>query len=404
MSAHQQTDFGTADLVGQEAWERRPQPTPRKPAKSAARGSWTRVFSAGAERHIEDEESFLQLLSLERKRSERSGKRFLLVLLEGPEVLQGAVGQTVVKQIQRGVLSSIRDIDVPGWYEDEAALGIIFTEMGEAQPAVVSAIVKRICDALVHNVDAAHAKEIAVTWHVFPDYDGGKRVHHADLMRFYPDVPRARRERQAAHLAKRAIDVAGSLFALTLLAPIMLLIAALIKLTSPGPVFFRQPRVGQFGIPFTFLKFRSMHVNNDPKIHQQYVASLIAGKVAGQGGATVFKIKNDPRVTRLGRILRKTSLDELPQFINVLKGEMSLVGPRPPIDYEVDRYEMWHRRRVLEVKPGITGLWQVEGRSKVTFDQMVRLDLKYARKWTIGMDLKILLMTPKAVVSGDGAC
>ena len=117
----------------------------------------------------------------------------------------------------------------------------------------------------------------------------------------------------------------------------------------------------------------------------------------------VYKLTNDPRVTRVGRFLRRTSLDELPQFINVLKGEMSLVGPRPPIPYEVDAYQTWHRGRILEAKPGITGLWQVNGRSRLAFDDMVRLDLRYARSWCLWLDIKILLQTPKAVVLGEGA-
>jgi lipopolysaccharide/colanic/teichoic acid biosynthesis glycosyltransferase len=170
-------------------------------------------------------------------------------------------------------------------------------------------------------------------------------------------------------------------------------------------VFFRQVRVGERAKPFTMLKFRTMRVNTDDRIHREYVASLIAA--GAQGAATnqgVFKIANDPRVTPVGRVLRKTSLDELPQFINVLLGSMSLVGPRPPIPYEVEQYKPWHHRRVLDAKPGITGLWQVTGRSRTTFDEMVRLDLRYARTCSFWTDIKILLATPRAVVSGKGAC
>jgi lipopolysaccharide/colanic/teichoic acid biosynthesis glycosyltransferase len=144
-----------------------------------------------------------------------------------------------------------------------------------------------------------------------------------------------------------------------------------------------------------------MYLNNDSEIHRQYVRNLIAKKLDEGNGA--FKIKNDPRVTRIGRILRKSSLDELPQFLNVLRGEMSLVGPRPPIPYEFEHYLLWHRRRVLETKPGITGEWQVYGRSRTTFDEMVRMDLRYIRKQSVSLDLKILLKTPLAVISGDGA-
>ena len=158
---------------------------------------------------------------------------------------------------------------------------------------------------------------------------------------------------------------------------------------------------------FVFIKFRSMYVSTDAAIHKEYVRKFIVGKAnsSAQEGSKkgVYKITNDPRVTWIGRLLRRTSLDEIPQFWNVLKGEMSLVGPRPPIPYEIEAYDIWHRRRLLESKPGITGLWQVHGRSKTTFDEMVRLDLQDSRMWTPMLDVKILLQTPRAVFSGDGA-
>jgi len=172
-------------------------------------------------------------------------------------------------------------------------------------------------------------------------------------------------------------------------------------------VFFRQQRLGQRGVPFVFLKFRSMYAGNDPSSHRNYVCELIRGetkcKTSKQNGAAVYKQTADARITPLGNFLRRTSLDELPQFFNVFKGEMSLVGPRPPIAYEVEAYDTWHRRRLLEAKPGITGLWQVNGRSRVKFDDMVRLDLKYASTWSLWLDLKILLRTPYAVLLGEGA-
>jgi lipopolysaccharide/colanic/teichoic acid biosynthesis glycosyltransferase len=152
-----------------------------------------------------------------------------------------------------------------------------------------------------------------------------------------------------------------------------------------------------------------MFDGNDPRIHREYVSQLIAGKadVAKSNGngsnGSLYKLTGDPRITPVGKFLRKTSLDELPQFWNVLMGDMSLVGPRPPIPYEVLSYDTWHRRRVLEAKPGITGLWQVTSRSTATFNEMVRLDLEYARTWSLGLDIKILLRTPRAVLSGNGA-
>ena len=184
-------------------------------------------------------------------------------------------------------------------------------------------------------------------------------------------------------------------------------IAIAIKLTSPGPILFRQSRLGRYGRKFTFLKFRSMHSKNDPSIHQQYVKQFIAGNASVNQNAdqsrNPYKLVADPRITTVGQFLRKTSLDELPQFFNVLKGEMSLVGPRPPVPYEYECYNLWHKERLLAVKPGITGLWQVDGRSRVTFDEMVRLDIRYARSWSLWLDLKLLLRTPYAVLSTDGA-
>jgi lipopolysaccharide/colanic/teichoic acid biosynthesis glycosyltransferase len=190
-----------------------------------------------------------------------------------------------------------------------------------------------------------------------------------------------------------------------ILSPIFIVIAVGIKLTSTGPVFFRQTRIGQAGKEFTFYKFRTMRVDTDERLHREYAQQFINGKsenhprpVNGQ----VFKITNDPRVTSVGRLLRKTSLDELPQLFNIMRGEMSLVGPRPPIAYEIAHYKEWHRRR-LEAKPGLTGLWQVSGRSSVPFNEMVLMDLYYIDNWSLWSDVKILLRTIPVIVSGKGA-
>jgi lipopolysaccharide/colanic/teichoic acid biosynthesis glycosyltransferase len=183
----------------------------------------------------------------------------------------------------------------------------------------------------------------------------------------------------------------------------MALIALVIKLNSKGPVIFRQVRVGHQGRLFSFWKFRSMYVGNDATIHKEYVTNFISNDQPANEGEAVYKIVDDPRVTPVGRFLRKTSLDELPQLWNVLRGDMSLVGPRPPVPYEFDCYALWHRRRVLEVKPGITGLWQVMGRSRISFNEMVRLDIRYVQQWSLWLDFKILLQTPRAVLMGGGA-
>jgi len=205
---------------------------------------------------------------------------------------------------------------------------------------------------------------------------------------------------------KRVFDFLAALLLLIILAPVFATIALVIKLTSEGPVIFTQKRVGFNGKLFKFYKFRTMYNNNDEHIHKKYIQNLISGKYDsinnGSNDDPLFKLKNDPRITAIGRFLRKTSLDELPQLWNVLKGEMSLIGPRPPIPYEVEAYEPWHLRRVQEVKPGITGLWQVSGRNKLTFDDQVRLDIKYVKSWSFFLDLKILLKTIPVLIFFTG--
>jgi lipopolysaccharide/colanic/teichoic acid biosynthesis glycosyltransferase len=207
---------------------------------------------------------------------------------------------------------------------------------------------------------------------------------------------------------KRIIDVIGAAVGIVLLSPVMLLAALAVGLTSRGPIIFRQTRLGQGGEPFTFYKFRSMAADGDDRIHRAYVASLIDGKPdhiksSGDAEHPLYKLQSDPRITPIGRIIRKTSIDELPQLFNVMKGDMSLVGPRPPIPYEAARYQAWHLRRLLAAKPGLTGLWQVEGRSKVSFDEMVRMDLRYIRDCSLELDMRIILKTFRVVLRCDGA-
>ena len=184
----------------------------------------------------------------------------------------------------------------------------------------------------------------------------------------------------------------------------MLLIAAAVRLESHGPALFRQVRLGKNGQPFTFYKFRTMVDGNDPSVHRRYVERLItrpSEELKGDTGS--FKLENDPRVTKVGGFLRRTSLDELPQLLNVLNGEMSLVGPRPPLVYEAELYSERAARR-LECTPGITGLWQVSGRCLTTFDEMVELDIEYIESWSLGLDMAILARTLPAVINGGGAC
>ena len=349
------------------------------------------------------EDYFVQLLAYERRKTERSQAPFLLMLLRLHDRFFVQESNDFISNLAAALGASTRETDVKGWYRYPYTVGVLCTDTAKSTE---TAIQRKVIEAIRARFTPEAAEKIAITIHAFPGELETPEREGIDL-RFYPDLAMKNSAQRKGLLVKRLMDLAGSLIGLVLFSPVFFIIASCIKLTSKGPVFFRQERVGQQGKRFEFLKFRSMLANNDPAIHKAYVESLIeAGKgkkEADDGKPKVFKIQNDPRVTPIGRFIRKTSLDELPQLINVLRGEMSLVGPRPPIPYEVEKYEIWHRRRVFEVKPGITGLWQVEGRSRTTFDEMVRLDLKYVQEWSVWMDIKILIKTPLAVLTTKGA-
>ena len=207
-----------------------------------------------------------------------------------------------------------------------------------------------------------------------------------------------------ARVLKRTSDLIISALAIALLLPLWLLIALLIKLDSKGPVFYTQERVGMDGRLFLLYKFRTMVVNADAELHREYQRAFIAGRAEANLGneqKPTYKLLSDPRITTIGRLLRKTSLDEVPQLLNVLLGDMSVVGPRPPIPYEVEAYELWHRKR-LDMKPGLTGLWQVSGRNRLPFEEMVRLDLFYIENWSLLLDLKIILRTTFVMLGREG--
>jgi exopolysaccharide biosynthesis polyprenyl glycosylphosphotransferase len=356
---------------------------------------------------ILSENLFLGMLCLERKRAERSRKKFLLLLLDAEDAGKSKRKADVLKGVIRAADEARRDTDPAGWYKHNAVLGIIFTELGALDDAAtVSKLLDKVHHSLLMQLSSDDLKLVHVSVHVFADETDGRGPDISVNPTFYPDVLHLHDSKKVAQVLKRAMDVLGSAVALFLFSPLFLLIALVVKLTSKGPVFFQQERLGRFGTTFQCLKFRSMYSNNDPKIHQEFMKRVIAGAhdgAGGEGSKPVYKMTDDPRITRIGRFIRRTSLDELPQFLNVLLGDMSLVGPRPPLAYEFEEYDIWHRRRVLEVKPGITGLWQVNGRSRVRFDDMVRLDLQYARGWSLWLDIQILMQTPRAVVFGDGA-
>ena len=352
------------------------------------------------------EDVFQAMLTRERRRAERSRKPFVLMLLSAHE--ENGLAEKILRQALTAIGAAARQTDVVGWYKQSVIVGIIFTELGTDDiGGIAGALKAKIRSCVAESIGREMAAKIAISVHLFPEiWD----PNHADWLadsKLYPDLEPQLPLKKFPLGMKRAMDIAGSAVLLLVLSPLLAVIALMIKLTSEGPVLFGQERLGKMGGRFKCLKFRTMHLNCGHTIHKDYVHRFIAGKAeaadAGGSNATIYKITNDPRVTLAGRVLRKTSLDELPQLWNVLRGEMSLVGPRPPVPYEFEVYDIWHRRRVLEVKPGITGLWQVSGRSSTRFDDMVRLDLKYCRSWSLWLDLKILLATPWAVIRGEGA-
>jgi lipopolysaccharide/colanic/teichoic acid biosynthesis glycosyltransferase len=374
-----------------------------------ANSSKTRVLSTEARSRPGapfGQDVFQNILTLERRRAERSRRPFILMLLQLKT--QSDPDRQVLQQALPILISNTRESDLIGWYREFAALGIIFTEMGEGEKMPIAGnLLRKIESALLQSLNRDDFSDLAISVHIFPEEFDRENSDWIGDSKLYPEL-RPRLPKKRVHLAvKRAIDVAGSAALLLIISPILATVALLIKLTSKGPVLFEQERLGQFGARFKCLKFRTMYTNCDPKIHREYVQQFIAGNAQSaardNSQKALYKITKDPRVTPIGRILRKTSLDEFPQFWNVLRGEMSLVGPRPPLPYEFEVYDVWHRRRVLELKPGVTGLWQVSGRNRTRFDEMVRLDLRYSQNWSLWLDLQILLATPGAIFNGDCA-
>jgi lipopolysaccharide/colanic/teichoic acid biosynthesis glycosyltransferase len=355
------------------------------------------------------ETTFHALLTHERRRAERSRKPFVLMLLEMHALHAKSVGASFSERVSSALAGATRETDLIGWYEEGRILAAIFAELNVEENVPVAELLRsKIEKVLQDSVGTKAAARIVITTHIFPESWNQDGIERPADLKLYPDLSEKRSKTRLPIVVKRGIDILGSAVLLLLLSPILAVIALAIKLTSKGPVIFEQERLGQFGTKFKCLKFRTMYTNNDPKIHREYVQNFIAGQTenaagSNNSGPVVYKLTNDPRVTPVGQFLRKTSLDEFPQFLNVLRGEMSLVGPRPPVPYEFEMYDYWHRRRVFELKPGVTGLWQVNGRSRTCFDDMVRLDLRYSQTWSLWLDLKILLATPRAVVAGNGA-
>jgi lipopolysaccharide/colanic/teichoic acid biosynthesis glycosyltransferase len=373
-------------------------PSARKPPgrTQSERKSKLRT-AASVKANLLPQSYFLKQLQCEKRRSDRSKAPLSIALFCFADNKEsGAIDIQVLLDLLE---NSIRDTDILG-YVVEDIIGLLLPDTDEkGTQEFVKKIVKgdkflpfsiitaTYPDLIFKNLVKKSQNDPTDFYHVFLD-------HFIKPTRFgYP--------------LKASLDFLGALIGILICSPLMLITAIAIQMTSPGPIIFKQIRLGKRGVPFVFYKFRSMSWKADDRIHREYVTNLIKGNLEGtnQGDKEkpLYKIKVDPRVTRVGRIIRKASIDELPQLFNVLKGDMSLVGPRPPLPYEAEKYQPWHLRRVSELKPGITGLWQVDGRSKTTFDDMVRMDLRYIRRCSFKLDLQILIKTIKVVLRCDGA-
>jgi len=339
---------------------------------------------------------FLKQLRLEKLRAQRSKSTLSIILLTlDKETEDESINMNEILDL---VQTKIRDTDISG-FVNHNTIGVLLPNTDEKGA-------KELCQKLVSG---NKNPQFSTTTSSYPDHIFESLEKTGSILpgAFPFQLEDSKGALWFKLLLKRGVDIVGSIIGMLALMPVMLITALAIKVTSPGPVIFKQIRLGKQGIPFTFYKFRSMHINMDDQIHRDYIRDFIKGDHAkvNQGDAEkpLYKIKSDPRTTRVGRFIRKTSIDELPQFFNVLKGDMSLVGPRPSLPYEAEKYQSWHLRRILDMKPGITGLWQVEGRSKTGWDDTVRLDIRYIRFWSLMLDFKILFKTVKVVLRDRGA-
>ena len=337
---------------------------------------------------------FFEKLRIEKLRAQRSKSTLSIILLALEKETDSE--SINIRKVLDVIRKKTRDTDISGFINHKT-IGVLLPDTDEKGA-------KELCKKLVNENPQFSATTSCYPDHIFESLEKIGSIqpdaHPFELKDSMDNV-------WFKFLLKRVVDIVGSIIGILLLAPVMLMTALIIKVTSPGPVIFSQIRLGKKGIPFKFYKFRSMHVNMDDKIHREYIQNFINGHLArinqGDTEQPFYKMKADPRITRIGRFIRKTSIDEIPQFFNVLKGDMSLVGPRPPLSYEAEKYQSWHLRRIVDMKPGITGLWQVEGRSFTEWDDSVRLDIRYIQNWSLIMDLKILFRTIGIVLRCRGA-
>lgn len=355
-----------------------------------------------------DEPNFKQTVMLERKRADRSGLAMALLLITIPR--SSGEQERADGVVLANILSTVTsELDILGWFEPSCIIGLIVPEIDPADLAdTCDRLANTVRSTIAIQVGEEMAQHLSLRWRVYPEsalLTSEEQMSSMHLL-VYPEFSAQEPAIMHFQTIKRGMDIVLSALLVTLLLPVFALIAIFVKLSSPGPILFRQVRVGHLMKPFTMYKFRTMYAEADHQVHHDYVSWFITAsdKAQSQQKPSVFKLTDDARITPIGRFLRRTSLDELPQLWNVLIGDMSLVGPRPPLSYELQQYKPWHRGRVLQAKPGITGLWQVKGRSRTTFDEMVRLDLRYARTMSLWSDIRILLATPVAMITGKGAC
>jgi lipopolysaccharide/colanic/teichoic acid biosynthesis glycosyltransferase len=371
-----------------ENWERWPSEVLTGTAEGTAADP---VFLEG----VLPQEEFLERLRFEKRRVDRSGNPISMALFFLKEELLADARK--LREFLVSIKRDTRETDLKGWVNGSIfGLLMLDTDCSGSYKCVeplVNGRPKTGCDVLTGTYPDRIFSEILEKTGAEP------KMFSLESLETLSASP-------GQQIFKRGLDILGALIGLICFSPIMLITAIAIKLTSPGPIIFRQTRLGRRGNPFSFWKFRSMKSGNDDRVHREYVLKLIDGQHAqlnqGKDDKPLYKLKNDCRITAVGKIIRKLSIDELPQLFNVLQGEMSLVGPRPPIPFEVEKYKSWHLRRILEVKPGITGLWQVEGRSRTSFDDMVRLDIRYVQNWSLWLDLKILAKTVWEVLMPKG--
>ena len=384
-------------------------------------------------------EYFHQRIREEKRRTDRTNIPFSLLFIDLSFVRTHDMRERIDEETLVGITLDVidansRETDLKGWFDDE--------RMGILMPSTSCSGAATLCNKLTDLMKGRLSRymhndfqlEDYVSIISYPEIFGegddlqerlftkGKKKDSSEyiyknnktlkLKEYFEKLvlfSDGHRSVYATHrhkVVKRCIDLIGSLLGITLCVPIFLIVALAIKLTSPGPVLFKQKRVGLNGRVFTFLKFRSMHTNCDQNIHKKHVNKLSRGEVSlfqdNQNGVLSYKLQNDPRITKIGWLLRVTSLDEIPQLFNVLKGDMSLVGPRPYPVYQVEHCRLWQHSRHM-IKPGITGLAQLRARYNITYTDAYRLDLHYLKKWSLWLDLKILIETVPFALSGRGA-